>query len=104
VRRAIEAVGGVPPLAPRTVGVFNPRQTAGRSPPFEDGNARAARLWFEYALRRARLPTPPLAPWVLRPKRPGDVEHYGQLVRFAARSVARQSVCGADRERAQDGA
>jgi len=72
--------------------------------PFEDGNARAARLWFEYALRRARLPTPPLAPWVLRPKRPGDVEHYGQLVRFAARSVARQSVCGADRERAQDGA
>lgn len=71
--------------------------------PFEDGNARAARLWFEYPLRRARLPTPPLAPWVLRPKRPGDVEHYGQLVRFAARSVARQSGCGADRERAHDG-
>lgn len=64
--------------------------------PFPDGNARAARLWFEYALRRARLPTPPLAPWVLRPKRPGDAAHYGELVRFLARSVARQSACASD--------
>jgi hypothetical protein len=75
--------------------------------PFPDGNARAARLWFEYVLRRARVPTPPLAPWVLLPKRPGDVEHYGQLVRFVARSVVRQSGCGgavADKsERTHDG-
>ncbi|MCP3145188.1 Fic family protein [Pyxidicoccus xibeiensis] len=56
--------------------------------PFPDGNARAARLWFEYCLRRERLPTPPLAPWVLLPKPPGDTERYGRLVRLVARSIA----------------
>ncbi|NMO19814.1 hypothetical protein HPC49_03545 [Pyxidicoccus fallax] len=56
--------------------------------PFPDGNARAARLWFEYCLRRARVPTPPLAPWVLLPKPPGDAERYVRFVRLVARSIA----------------
>ncbi|QSQ25017.1 Fic family protein [Pyxidicoccus parkwayensis] len=61
--------------------------------PFPDGNARAARLWFEYCLRRARLPTPPLAPWVLLPKPPGDVERYGRFVRLVARSISGRASC-----------
>lgn len=61
--------------------------------PFPDGNARAARLWFEFILRRARLPMPPLAPWVLLPKTPGDVERYGRYVRLAARSISGRTSC-----------
>lgn len=64
--------------------------------PFPDGNARAARLWFEYSLRRARLPTPPLAPWVLLPKPPGDAERYGRFVRLLARSLSRATPCAGD--------
>lgn len=64
--------------------------------PFPDGNARAARLWFEYCLRRARLPTPPLAPWVLLPKPPGDAERYGRFVRLVARSISGHSPCEED--------
>ncbi|MDY7229393.1 Fic family protein [Hyalangium rubrum] len=56
--------------------------------PFPDGNARAARLGFEFLLRRARLPTPPLTPLVLLPKHPGDVVRYAQFVRLAARGIA----------------
>ncbi|MFP2931787.1 Fic family protein [Pyxidicoccus sp. 3LG] len=62
--------------------------------PFPDGNARAARLWFEYCLRRDRLTTPPLAPWVLLPKPPGDVERYGRFVRMVARSIAGRGHAG----------
>jgi hypothetical protein len=61
--------------------------------PFPDGNARAARLWFEYCLRRARLPTPPLAPWVLLPKPPGDAERYARFVRRVARSLSGGTRC-----------
>ncbi|MGE6762163.1 Fic family protein [Corallococcus interemptor] len=56
--------------------------------PFPDGNARAARLWLEYMLRRGRLPTPPLAPVVLWPKRPGDAVNYARLARLLARGIA----------------
>lgn len=56
--------------------------------PFPDGNARAARLWLEYMLRRGGLPTPPLAPLVLWPKRPGDAVGYTRLARLLARSIA----------------
>ncbi|NNC03998.1 Fic family protein [Corallococcus exiguus] len=56
--------------------------------PFPDGNARAARLWLEYMLRRGRLPTPPLAPVVLWPKRPGDAVNYTRLARLLARTIA----------------
>ncbi|WP_147448999.1 Fic family protein, partial [Corallococcus terminator] len=56
--------------------------------PFPDGNARAARLWLEYMLRRGGLPTPPLAPIVLFPKRPGDTESYVRFARLLARSIA----------------
>jgi hypothetical protein len=61
--------------------------------PFPDGNARAARLWFEYCLRRARLPTPPLPPWVLLPKPAGDAERYGRFVRRVARSISGRAPC-----------
>ncbi|CAM3455806.1 hypothetical protein G4177_24870 [Corallococcus sp. ZKHCc1 1396] len=56
--------------------------------PFPDGNARAARLWLEYMLRRGGLPTPPLVPVVLFPKRPGDAVGYVRLTRLVARSIA----------------
>ncbi|NBD09538.1 MULTISPECIES: Fic family protein [Corallococcus] len=56
--------------------------------PFPDGNARAARLWLEFMLRRGRLPTPPLAPVVLWPKRPGDAVGYTRMARLLARSIA----------------
>ncbi|RYZ43277.1 MAG: hypothetical protein EOO71_04345 [Myxococcaceae bacterium] len=56
--------------------------------PFPDGNARAARLWLEYMLRRGGLPTPTLAPIVLFPKRPGDAERYVRFARLLARSIA----------------
>ncbi|MBJ6763983.1 Fic family protein [Myxococcaceae bacterium JPH2] len=56
--------------------------------PFPDGNARAARVWLEYLLRRARLPTPALHPLVLHPKRPGDAENYLRFARRMARAIA----------------
>ncbi|WP_223633692.1 Fic family protein [Corallococcus sp. EGB] len=56
--------------------------------PFPDGNARAARLWLEYMLRRGRLPTPPLVPVVLWRKNPGDAVNYTRLARLLARSIA----------------
>jgi hypothetical protein len=61
--------------------------------PFPDGNARAARLWLEFLLRRARLPTPPLAPLVLLPKHPGDVVRYEQFVRLTARGISGRHHC-----------
>jgi Fic family protein len=61
--------------------------------PFPDGNARAARLGFEFCLRRAGLPTPPLAPWVLLPKPPGDAERYVRFVRLVARSISGNATC-----------
>lgn len=40
--------------------------------PFEDGNTRAASLWLEYFLRRARIQLPPLRPLLALRQHPGD--------------------------------
>ena len=56
--------------------------------PFADGNARAARLWLEYFLRRAGLPSPPLRPLVLRPKPAGDVDSAWGLAALTARLMS----------------
>jgi hypothetical protein len=61
--------------------------------PFPDGNARAARLWLEFLLRRSRLPTPSLAPLVLLPKQPGDGKRYEHFVRLLARGIAGRRHC-----------
>jgi hypothetical protein len=53
--------------------------------PFEDGNARAARLWFEFVLRRARVPVPPIEDVVRLEKPAGDAEAAWRFVRFAAK-------------------
>lgn len=55
--------------------------------PFVDGNARAARLWFEFVLRRARVPTPPLLDLVRLPKVAGSAELPWTLVRLAAKRL-----------------
>ncbi len=53
--------------------------------PFEDGNARAARLWFEFVLRRARVVGPPIADVVRLDKPAGDRDAAWRLVRLAAK-------------------
>ena len=50
---------------------------------------RAARLGLEYVLRRARLPTPALAPLVMLPKPPGDAAGYERCVRVVAQGIVR---------------
>lgn len=50
--------------------------------PFPDGNARAARLGFEFCLRRGGLPMPP-----------GDAERYVRFVRLVARSLSGSARC-----------
>jgi Fic/DOC family len=57
--------------------------------PFPDGNARAARLGLEWALRAARRPTPALAPLVMLPKAPGDAASYERCVRVVASGIVR---------------
>lgn len=61
--------------------------------PFPDGNARAARLWLEFLLRRARLPTPSLVPLVLLPKQPGDGKRYEHFVQLLARGISGRRHC-----------
>lgn len=56
--------------------------------PFEDGNARAARLALELVLRRAGLPTPELQPLERFPKPAGDSEAYWGFVGAIAAGVA----------------
>lgn len=53
--------------------------------PFEDGNARAARLWFEFILRRARVLGPPIEDVVLLDKPAGDADAAWRLVRLTAK-------------------
>jgi hypothetical protein len=55
--------------------------------PFEDGNARAARLWLEFMLRRARVPTPALGPLIKWPKRPQSVARYVAFQQLVARAL-----------------
>jgi hypothetical protein len=57
--------------------------------PFADGNARAARLGLEWALRAARRPTPALAPLVALPKAPGDAAGYERCVCVVASGIVR---------------
>ncbi|MFO0607338.1 MAG: Fic family protein [Polyangiales bacterium] len=57
--------------------------------PFEDGNARAARLALEWALRRAGRPTPRLEDLVALRKEPGDARSFWRMVRVCAGLVAR---------------
>ncbi len=52
--------------------------------PFRDGNARAARLWFEYVLRRADIANPSYAAIARFLVRPGDVWAYWALLSMVA--------------------
>ncbi|HZV00742.1 MAG TPA: Fic family protein [Planctomycetota bacterium] len=62
--------------------------------PFEDGNARAARLWFEFVLQRARVAGPPIEDVVLLPKQAGDAEAAWRLVRLAAKRALKTKSWG----------
>lgn len=55
--------------------------------PFADGNARAARLWFEFLLRRGRVRVPRLLDVVRLEKVPGDRALPWRLVRVAAQRL-----------------
>jgi len=55
--------------------------------PFDDGNARAARLSLEFALRAGALPSPPLAPFVRLPKPAGSAERAWDLALLICRGV-----------------
>jgi hypothetical protein len=55
--------------------------------PFADGNARAARLWFEFLLRRGRVRVPRLLDVVRLEKVPGDRALPWRLVEVAARGL-----------------
>lgn len=62
--------------------------------PFDDGNARAARLSLEFALRSGGVPSPPLAPFVGLPKPAGSAERAWDLARLLCRGVLRRAeVC-----------
>jgi hypothetical protein len=62
--------------------------------PFDDGNARAARLSLEFALRSGGVPSPPLAPFVGLPKPAGSSARAWDLARLLSRSALRQAgVC-----------
>ena len=52
--------------------------------PFEDGNARAARLWFTYHTATARLSNPDFSAIRRLPKEPGNIDFYWTFVRWAA--------------------
>jgi hypothetical protein len=73
--------------------------------PFADGNARAARLWLEFLLRRARVPTPPLADLVRLPKVAGSPALPWTFVRLAAKRLltAGAGACASPRRRRSAG-
>lgn len=52
--------------------------------PFRDGNARAARLWFEYVLRRHGIANPSYRAIARFRLRPGDVWGYWALLAMVA--------------------
>ncbi len=52
--------------------------------PFEDGNGRAARLWFEHALRLGRARPPPVEQAVRLPKTAGSLATAWNLIALAA--------------------
>ncbi|MCA8925612.1 MAG: Fic family protein, partial [Planctomycetes bacterium] len=57
--------------------------------PFPDGNARAARLWLEYFLRRAGLPSPPIADLLRLRKLPGDERRAWAFATLTAKGILR---------------
>lgn len=62
--------------------------------PFDDGNARAARLSLEFALRAGGVPTPPLEAFVRLPKPPGSAERAWDLALLLCRGVLKDAgVC-----------
>jgi hypothetical protein len=67
--------------------------------PFADGNARAARLWFEFLLRRARVPVPPIEDVVRLEKSAGDESAAWRLVRLAAKRLLERTLCAAPSRR-----
>lgn len=56
--------------------------------PFEDGNARLARLCFDWALWRGARALPRFEDLLRVPKSPGDAEGFWRLVRVGAASAA----------------
>ena len=62
--------------------------------PFDDGNARAARLSLEFALRAGGVPSPPLAPFVRLPKPAGSSARAWDLALLLCRGVLKRAgVC-----------
>lgn len=57
--------------------------------PFGDGNARAARLALEYALRRGGVATPELEGLIRLPKPAGHPRRAWELARMLCRGVLR---------------
>ncbi len=53
--------------------------------PFADGNARAARLWFDFLLRRSHVMAPPFEDVVRLEKPAGDPDAAWRFVRLAAK-------------------
>lgn len=52
--------------------------------PFEDGNARAARLWFDHLCWRGRITAPAWVELARQEKRPGDIADYWRFVKLSA--------------------
>lgn len=59
--------------------------------PFPDGNARAARLWFEFILRRDRVNLPSLAALARLRKIPGCSHRYWVFAILAAKLILNDS-------------
>jgi Fic family protein len=63
--------------------------------PFVDGNARAARLWFEFLLRRERVCFPSLLALARLRKTPGSVSRYWAFVTLTGKLILSESgKCG----------
>ena len=59
--------------------------------PFPDGNARAARLWFEFVLRRDRVNLPSLTALARLRKIPGSSHRYWAFAILAAKLILSDS-------------
>jgi hypothetical protein len=70
--------------------------------PFCDGNARAARLWHEWALRRGGRPTVRYEDILLLRKTPGDIEGFWRMVRISAALITDRVRKRCDRERPEN--
>jgi fido (protein-threonine AMPylation protein) len=59
--------------------------------PFPDGNARSARLWFEFVLRRERVNLPSLTALARLRKIPGASHRYWAFATLAAKLILSDS-------------